>query len=111
MKKVIILLIAIGMGVGSFANDFSDIDKRIVRSFKMLFPNAQEVNWYERSDTYEVHFIENETRTRITYWKNGMLVQFLRHYQERNLPAYVQFRIKKEYPDKCIFGITELSTI
>ncbi|MEO6001313.1 MAG: hypothetical protein ABIN89_30960 [Chitinophagaceae bacterium] len=111
MKKFIILLVAIVMSAGTFAHNISDIDKKLVQSFKSQFPNAQEVSWYELPDTYEVYFIEEGIRTRITYWKKAFLVQFLRHYQEKNLPSYIQYRIKKEFPDKTIHGITELSTI
>lgn len=111
MKKVFILFFAFFMGVRSFADTPPNIDERFVRSFQLAFPNAKQVSWYEAAETYQVYFEEDEIKTRISYWKDGLYVQFLRYYRERNLPSYIQYRVKKEYPGKTISSITELSTI
>ena len=111
MKKILFLFIAFLIGAVSFANSPITIDEKLIQSFKLAFPNAREVSWYESRETYLVHFEENGIKTRISYWKNGLYVQFLRYYLERDLPSYIQYRLKKEYPGKTISSITELSTI
>lgn len=111
MKKILILFIAFFIGVRSFANIPPNIDEKLIHSFQLAFPNAREVSWYEGAETYQVYFEEGDIKTRISYWKDGLYVQFLRYYRERNLPSYIQFRVKKEYPGKTISSITELSSI
>lgn len=111
MKKIIILFIICLMGVKSFSSFPPGIDEKLVQTFKTLFPNAKEVKWYESPDKYQVYFEEGGIKTRILYWKDGLYVQFLRYYLEGNLPSYIQYKIKKEFPGKTISSITELSII
>jgi len=57
-----------------------------------------------------VYFLEDSIRTRITYDKNGGFVNSFRYYQEKNLPYYLLASLKRKFPEKSIFGITEVAT-
>lgn len=111
MKRSFILCLFLLMGTVSFAYSATTIDENIVRSFKASFPDAREVIWHEYTELFTVHFVEDGVRTRISYWKNGQGVEFIRNYQERNLPAFIRYIVKKTYPDQTIFGVVEVSTV
>ena len=70
-----------------------------------------EVSWAELSESYVVSFTEDGMRASTVYKKDGSFVRFTRYYIERDLPFYILMKIKKEYPGKRIYGITEISTI
>jgi hypothetical protein len=111
MKKFLILFYSLLVVTSSFAGPGRDIDEKLVRSFNASFPQARNVNWHQSDDFSLVYFIENGIRSKIAYDKNGTLVQFTRSYEEQNLPYPVQFKVKRRFPDKKIFGITEILTI
>jgi hypothetical protein len=42
--------------------------------------------------------------------KDGEFVTSMRYYQEKNLPYYILVNIKRKYPGKKIFGVSEISS-
>jgi hypothetical protein len=107
MKKLAILFYALLIGFGAFANDPVKIDEKLVQMFNTNFPNAKEVSWFEGPKFYIVNFTEKGIRSKITYQKDGTILQFTRSYTEQHLPYNIQYKVKKKYPEKKIFGITE----
>ncbi len=110
MKKVFFLLYSLVIGVNSFADDSRNINQKLLQSFRERFPNAEQVVWNELADTYLVNFVEEGVRSHITYRKDGEFVSSTRYYLERNLPYYLLINIRKKYPDKKIYGVTEISS-
>ena len=110
MKKIFVLFYSVILGLNSFGISTRNVNEKVLQIFKESFPKAEQVIWTEMEDTYSVHFIEDGIRSNVTYAKNGNFIQSIRYYQERNLPYYLLVTLKKKYPDKKIFGITELST-
>lgn len=110
MKRLFILSLSLLISLGSIAFTATNIDEKLVRLFKASFPDATEVVWYEFPETFTVHFVEDGIRNRISYWKDGQLVEFIRYYQERALPPFIRYCVKKKYPDQTIFGVVEIST-
>lgn len=111
MKKLFILFSSLILGMTSFAGGPGEIDEKVIQSFSTTFPNALEVNWFELSESYVVNFTESGIRSSTLYRKDGSFVRFTRYYFERHLPFHVLMKIKKEYPGKKIYGVTEISTI
>jgi hypothetical protein len=107
MKRLLTFLTALLIGVGTFANEPTNIDEKLVQTFNSNFPNATEVTWFESPKFYIVNFVEKGIRSKITYQKDGKIVQFMRSYTEQHLPYNIQFKVKKKYPGKKIFGINE----
>jgi hypothetical protein len=58
-----------------------------------------------------VNFMEDGIRNAIIYEKDGTFRSSTRYYKEQNLPYYLLVNIRKRYPDKKIFGVTEISSI
>ena len=107
MKRLLVVFYSLLIGLGSFANDPVKIDEKLVQSFNNNFPNATEVSWFEAPKFIIVNFTEKGIRSKITYQKDGTISQFTRSYTEQNLPYNIQFKIKRKYPEKKIFGVTE----
>ena len=110
MKKLFVLFSSLLIGMYSFAWA-QGIDQRFVRSFDSSFPNAQDVSWLEYSDAYEVSFIHAGIRSRILYPKDESFVRLTRYYKEDHLPYQVHLLINNQFPNRKIFGVTEVSTI
>ena len=110
MKKYLVLLIALLAGILSSAAVADNVNEKLLRSFKETYPNAKQVTWNEMPGTYIVNFVENGIRARIIYERNGVYQSSLRYYGEEHLPPYLVFYIKNNFPEKKIFGITEVST-
>ncbi|MGZ8536878.1 MAG: hypothetical protein ACXWV9_01385 [Flavisolibacter sp.] len=111
MKKFFILFSALIMGVQSFGFSPVEIDQKIQKTFDSSFPNAKEVNWLENKNSYEVSFIQNGIRSRVYYPKDNSFVRLTRYFKEENLAYHLRFVINKQFPDKSIFGVTEVSII
>jgi hypothetical protein len=110
MKKIFVLIYCFLISFSSFAFFDKNIDEKLLRSFREAFPNAQQVNWSELSESYIVYFMENGVRARITYGKGGDFVEAFRYYGEQQLPPSILFNIRKRFPGKRVFGVTEFST-
>ena len=110
MKKYLVLFIALLASILSCAAFTGNVNEKLLRSFRETYPNAKQVTWNEMPETYIVNFVENGIRARIVYEKNGTYQSSLRYYGEEHLPPYLAFYIKTNFPEKRIFGITEVST-
>lgn len=107
MKKLLIFISAFFIIVHSDANRPPRIDEQLLQNFSSQFPHAQKVVWHELEDSYVVSFIEDEIRLRIVYLRNGSLTHYLRYYLEETLPLDIRLNVKKKFPAKTIYGITE----
>src|SRR5882724_64455 len=110
MKRLFALFYSLVIGVTSFAFSERNVNEKLLRAFKESFPNAEQVVWKELPETYVVNFVEDGIRNAIIYEKDGTFKSSTRYYSEQNLPYYLLINIKKRYPEKKIFGVTEIST-
>ena len=111
MKNVFFLLHFLSIGISSFANGGTNIHDKLLQAFKETFPNAEKVVWSEGPGNYFVSFTEEGVLNSITYDKDGEFVTSMRYYQEKNLPYYILINIKRKYPGKKIFGVSEISSV
>ena len=111
MKKLVVLMVSFAIAVSSFAYAPFEIDKKLQQSFDSSFPHATDVSWVELPDAYVVNFIEGGVRARAEYTRDQSTMKLTRYYYENNLPYYVRYIVKKQYPGKSIFGITEVSSV
>ena len=111
MKKLFILFSTLVMGVQSFGFNPFEIDQKIKKTFDSSFPNATDISWLDYPKSYEVSFIQNGIRSRVFYPKDNSFARLTRYFKEENLPYHLKFIINKQFPDKSIFGVTEVSII
>src|SRR5215472_1247246 len=107
MKKIIALFYPMLLGLHSLGFGTKNVNEKVLQIFKESFPSAKEVVWTESGDCYRVYFMEDSIRTQITYDMDGGFINSLRYYQENNLPYYLLASLKRKFPEKKIFGITE----
>ena len=110
MKKLFVLFWSLLISGLSFAGSPINVNEQVIRLFKENFPDAVQVLWVEFPNTYVVSFVEDGIRSRITYGKDGSFIGSYRYYNERTLPYYLLSNLKKKYPHKTIFGITEIAS-
>lgn len=111
MKRLISLFYSLAIGATSLAYPERNVNDKLLQSFKESFPKAEQVSWKELPETYVVNFVEDGIRNAIIYEKDGTFKSSTRYYQEQNLPYYLLVNIRKRFPDKKIFGVTEISSI
>jgi hypothetical protein len=110
MKKLFVLAYTLMIGASSFAYSGIAVNEKLLRTFKERYPNAEQVSWTELPGSYTVNFIEDGVRSHIVYDRDGGVIRSTRYYKEQTLPYYLRVTIKKKYPKKRIFAITEIST-
>jgi hypothetical protein len=111
MKKFIALFYPVLISLHSLGFGTKNVNEKVLQIFKESFPTAKQVIWTESKESYTVYFLEDSVRTRITYDKEGAFMEAFRYYQEKNLPYYLLATLKRKFPEKKIFGITEVSTL
>jgi hypothetical protein len=103
------LVCSLTVGAAAFASDGITISDKLLQEFKHTFPNATDVRWIESTDKYTVDFKQSGIVTKIDYDKEGNFVSSYRYYSENNLPVGILCKIQKRYPEKKVFGVTEVT--
>jgi RNA binding exosome subunit len=107
MKKCLFTAIfSLIFGAAVFASA-TEVNEKVLKTFKETFPNAAQVNWQEFSDNYIVNFMVGDIRTRINYDKEGNFISATRYYLEQNLPVNILCKLRKNFPGQKVFGVTE----
>ena len=107
MKKTIVTFACVFLiGATTFAALPND---KVLKTFNSTFNRAREVRWSDHTDYYEVSFVQSQVRATIKYDLNGSFISSIRYYTKENLPANILAQLKSRYPDKSIFGVTELT--
>ena len=111
LKKMFFMaLCLLAFSAGAFAAKEYTISDKMLQTFKQTFPDAQQVVWSEQGEKYTVNFRQGEVLTKVEYDKDGNFLSSLRYYSEKNLPVTILCRLQKKYPEKKIFGVTEMAT-
>lgn len=106
MKKAIVTACFFLISATIFAAPPND---KVLKTFHSTFNRARDVRWSDHADYYEVSFVQSQIRATIKYDLNGNFMSSIRYYTKENLPGNILAQIKSRYPDKSIFGITELT--
>lgn len=109
MKKLFVLLAAFAWSYQSFAVDPGN--EKLIESFKATFPGASQVTWQELPNAFLVSFVDDQSRARAVFKKEGLLLQLTRYYSEPQLPFGILHKVKREFEGKKIFGVIEVSTV
>jgi len=107
MKKTLILAFSVLLTASSFAADVND---KVLKTFKETFTTAEDVRWQEYRDYFSVSFTQAGIRTTVNYDKRGNMTGSLRYYQPHMLPLNIINQLKRDYPKKSLFGVTEISS-
>ena len=111
MKKFLIALFVLSAGFSSPAlSAVRNISEKLIREFRETYPDAVQVDWREYPETYTVSFEEGKVKVSLIFNKDGSFISSSRYYKEEYLPYYLVAAIREKFPEKKIFGITEVST-
>jgi hypothetical protein len=110
MKKYLVILFSVILCSLALAGYSKDVNEKVLKSFKEAFPAAENVRWQAYAEKYIAQFRQNGIRTIVNYDLEGNFLGATRYYTEENLPVNVICKLKKKYPTKNIFGVTEVST-
>lgn len=108
MKKLAILIFLF-VSLGAAAATPPEINEKVLKAFKETFIKATDVIWHEIDNVYEANFKQAEITTKAIYDTEGNLLRTTRYYSEETLPIHILTKLKKKYPDKSVFGVTEIS--
>ena len=89
---------------------FTPVDESVLKIFNESFKEAREVNWTETNEHYQVNFVKDAIRYHVIYDKKGNFISSRRYYFEDKLPMYILFKVKRKFPGKSIYGVTETIT-
>ncbi len=105
-------LFLLALTLQASANSPVTVNAKLLKAFHDAFPQAKTVDWNESEDFYFVHFQENPSVvTEIEYDHDGNFIESERYYTDLNLlPVHLKWDINKKYPDKKVFGITEVNS-
>lgn len=109
MKKILFALFVFA-SVAANAAGRPEVNEKILKSFQQTFIYAQDVVWQEKDNEYLANFWQGEINIRARYDEQGNLLSTIRYYFEKQLPPNVISKLKKKYPGKFIFGVTEVAS-
>lgn len=105
MKKILALF----AGCLVFASTYADPNEKVLKAFKETFTAATNVKWSDLDDSYFVSFSNAGTMSRVRYDKEGNIIASTRYYQPNQLPMNIFTKLKKQYKNQDLFGVTEVS--
>lgn len=109
MKKMLLTVLLVA-SVITYAAETPKVDEKVLKCFASSFPKADKITWYEESDCFLVYFTNDDVKCRMWYSKDGNVLKTIRYYSEQSLCPFMLTKIKQNFPDKTVYGITEVST-
>jgi hypothetical protein len=106
MKKVFAIVCSMLLVAGAYA---FEVNEKVLKSFKETFTAAEDVKWEEYKTYYSVSFVHTGIRSKVNYDKNGYMIGSIRYYAPQMLPLNIYNSLKKEYSQKELYGVTEVT--
>ncbi|MFI5185306.1 MAG: hypothetical protein ACHQF0_01130 [Chitinophagales bacterium] len=108
MKKIIFVMTMLLGSATIFAATPPKVTQKVLKAFEETFKNPTDVTWHEYTNFYEVDFNEDEIKTQVRYDSEGNIIGTTRYYFEKQLPPFIISRLKKKYPERSVYGVTEI---
>ena len=87
----------------------SGVNSKVLKSFHRNFKMEAPVQWSTDEQYYLAYFVKEGVQHRVTYHKNGKMVQTMKIYSAKHLNNDVRSQIEEAYDGYDITGVTELS--
>ena len=107
MKKYLTLLLPLLITLATYARPV--VDDHVINSFKIFFPEAENIRWHETGNSYIVHFMDQGIRSRAVFDKLHKGIILTRYYTDDHLPTTIRIKLRKDHPFKKVTGVTEIS--
>lgn len=105
-------LIAAFLSIAIVGQAFAGIDPlpadSIVKIFKKQFPGITDYKLFRDNKCVHFGFLSgDQIRQSVTYDTGGNLVEVIKYYQEGQLDPFIREKVKSNYPQAEIGGVTE----
>jgi len=110
MKKIIFVITTMLTSAALFATTPPEVSQKVLKAFAETFKEPKDVVWHEYENFYEVGFKQGEIKTLVRYDADGNITGTTRYYFESELPPIIVSRLKQKYPDRSVYGVTEIYT-
>jgi len=110
MKRLILAMTLLLGSTVIFAGTPPVVNQKILKAFEETFRDPKDVSWHEYENFCEVDFNQDEIKTQIRYDNDGNIIATTRYYFQNQLPPHILSKLKKKFPDRSIFGVTEIYT-
>jgi hypothetical protein len=109
-KNLLMMALMLTMSFSSlFANGHTEINERIINSFKKEFVGAQDAQWEQTKDMVKVTFKMNAQVLFAYYSPEGTLLAVTRNIASGQLPMNLLVEIKKNYSGLWITDLFEIA--
>ncbi len=109
MKKLFSIIFATVLVTTAYAYR-AEVNEKVLKSFRETFNLAEEVKWEEYNTYYTVSFVHGGIQSRVNYDKEGSMLSSIRYYAPQMLPLNIFNRLKKDYQNKSLYGVTEVTS-
>jgi hypothetical protein len=109
MKKMIMTLVIAASSLFAFAGD-GNVNDDVLNAFNTEFTGAKNVKWIESDEYFKADFVFNGQYVSAFYSVAGELMGVTRHISSLELPENLQSKLKNDYADFWITGLSEVST-
>ena len=90
----------------------SGVNIRTMANFSRIFPGASNMTWTKGKDNIDRVYFKSEGKiTRAGFNTKGHFLFSITSYQEEMLAKNILLMVKRNYPGRHIFGITEINTL
>lgn len=110
MKKLLanlLVLCAVSLAIPSFANP--PVTEQVLKQFASSFPSVADARWFEGDNYFDVYFEKEEIKYNIRYDRKGKILSTRNYYSGAKLSPFLRSKLAEKFPDKTIFGVTEIT--
>lgn len=108
MKKMIVTLAIMVTALTSFAGE-EKVDQKVLQAFNTEFATAGEAIWTVGENYYKVEFLYNEQHVFAYYSLDAELLGLSRYISPRDLPVYLQTKLKANYKEYWVADLFEVA--
>jgi hypothetical protein len=108
MKQIIFGLTMLLASATIFATTPPTVNEKVLKAFEETFKHPSDVVWHEYESFYEVDFKQDDIKTLVRYDADGNITGTTRYYFEKQLPPHIVSKLKKKYPERSVYGVTEI---
>jgi hypothetical protein len=88
----------------------ASVNSKVLKSFRRNFKVQVPVQWSTDEQFYLAYFVKDGVQHRITYYRNGSMVQTMKTYSAEHLNKEVKSQVEEAYDGYDITGVTELTS-